>query len=78
MDIEKVNEFSFLKVEVEEFRSRVSVNLINARCVGYLKKKKKTLIFFMRHNHIIYSVFHSTMAMCCSSELSIFIYAPSF
>ena len=41
MDIEKVNEFSFLKVEVEEFRSRVSVNLINARRLGYLKKKKR-------------------------------------
>ena len=39
MDIGKVNEFSFLNEEVEEFTSRWSQNLVNARSPSYLKQK---------------------------------------
>ena len=39
MDIWKVNEFNFLNEEVEEFTSRWSQNLVNARSPSYLKQK---------------------------------------
>ena len=39
MDIGKVNEFSFLNEEVEEFTSRWSQNLVNVRSPVYLKQK---------------------------------------
>ena len=37
MDIVKVNEFGFLNEEVEEFKSRCSQSLVNARGPSYLK-----------------------------------------
>ena len=37
MDIVKVNEFGFLNEEVEEFKSRCSQSLVNARRPSYLK-----------------------------------------
>ena len=39
MDIGKVNEFSFLNEEVEEFTSRWNQNLVNVRNPSYLKQK---------------------------------------
>ena len=39
MDIGKVNEFSFLNEEVEEFTSRWSQNLVNVRSPIYLNQK---------------------------------------
>ena len=39
MDIRKVNEFSFLNEEVEEFTSRWNQNLVNVRNPSYLKQK---------------------------------------
>ena len=39
MNIWKVNEFNFLNEEVEEFTSRWSQNLVNARSPSYLKQK---------------------------------------
>ena len=39
MDIGKVNEFSFLNEEVEEFTSRWSQNLVNVGSPIYLKQK---------------------------------------
>ena len=39
MDIGKVNEFSFLNEEVEEFTSRWSQNWVNVRSPIYLKQK---------------------------------------
>ena len=39
MNIWKVNEFNFLNVEVEEFTSRWSENLVNSRSLRYLKEK---------------------------------------
>ena len=38
MDIEKVNEFSFLNEEVEEFMSRWSQNLVNIRSPCHSKQ----------------------------------------
>ena len=39
MPVWKVNEFSFLNKEVEEFTSKWSQNLVNVRNLGYLKQK---------------------------------------
>ena len=39
IDISKVNRFSFLNEEVEEFTSRCSQNLVNVRSSTYSKQK---------------------------------------
>ena len=39
MNIEKFNEFNFIKKKVEEITNRWSQNLVNARSPCYLKQK---------------------------------------
>ena len=45
MDIEKVNEFSFLNEEVLELTNRWSENLLNARSSGYLNQKAFGIVY---------------------------------
>ena len=62
MDIEKGNEFNFLKEEFGKFSGRWIQSLVNARNQNYARK---IILLLMRRNQIIYSVFRSNLAMCC-------------
>ena len=44
-NIWKVNEFTFLNEEVEEFTSRWSQNLVNVRSPSYLKQKTLNIVY---------------------------------
>ena len=44
-DIEKVNEFNFLNDEVEEFTSRWSQSLVNAKSTSYFKQKTFSIVY---------------------------------
>ena len=65
MDIWKVNEFTFLNEEVEEFTNRWSKNLVNVKCPSSLKKKNHQILFMRQKQIIVYSVFHSDMVIYC-------------
>ena len=44
-DIEKVSDFNFLNEEVEEFTSRWSQSLVNAKIPSYFKQKTFSIVY---------------------------------